>query len=177
MFADLVGFTAHSKGKDPEQIVGELNTIFTRVDALAAQHRAEKIKTIGDGCMAATGLPDPDPDHVTHACDLALAMVDAMPGLNIELGTDFQLRVGVNTGSAVAGVVGTSKFSYDVWGETVNLTSRLETNGAPGIVAISASVAGALDGNRRVEALGVKELKGHGPTEVYRLVPSVTEPA
>jgi adenylate cyclase len=171
LFADLAGFTAHSKGKDPAHLVGELNTIFTRFDALAAQHGAEKIKTIGDGYMAATGLPDPDPAHVAHACDLALAMLDAMAALNAELGTDFALRVGVNTGSAVAGVVGTSKFSYDVWGETVNLASRLESNGAPGVVAVSAGVAQALDGHYRVEALGVKDLKGQGPTEIHRLGP------
>lgn len=169
VFADLVGFTAHSKGKDPTKIVDELNTIFTRFDALAAQHGAEKIKTIGDGYMAATGLPDPDPDHVRHAADLALAMIDAMPALNDELGTDFRLRVGVNTGSVVAGVVGASKFSYDVWGDTVNLASRLESNGTPDLVVTSAAVAAALGGSHTAEPLGVRDLKGQGPTELYRL--------
>jgi adenylate cyclase len=169
VFADLVGFTAYSKGKDPETIVGMLNTIFTRFDALAAQHGAEKIKTIGDGYMAATSLPDPDPDHVAHACDLALAMLDAMPTLNAQLATSFQLRVGVNTGSAVAGVVGTSKFSYDVWGDTVNLASRLESNGTPGQVVASAAVAASLDARYRVDPSGVRDLKGHGPTDVYRV--------
>jgi hypothetical protein len=96
LFANLVGFTAHSKGKEPEQVVAELNAIFTRFDALSAQFGAEKIKTIGDGYMAACGLPDPNPEHVTHGCDLALAMLDAMPDLNTQLGTDFQLRVGVH---------------------------------------------------------------------------------
>jgi len=177
VFADLVGFTAHSKGKDPALLVGELNTIFTRFDALAEQYGAEKIKTIGDGYMAATGLPNPDPAHIAHACDLALAMVEAMPALNAELGTDFALRVGVNTGSAVAGVVGTSKFSYDVWGDTVNLASRLESNGAPGVVAVSASVTRALDERHTVEALGTRDLKGQGPTELYRLTHTRSVPA
>lgn len=169
VFADLVGFTAHSKGKDAEQIVGELNTVFSRFDTLTTQHGAEKIKTIGDGYMAAAGLPDPDPDHVAHACDLALAMVEAMPGLNTDMGTDFALRVGVHTGPAVAGVVGTSKFAYDVWGDTVNLASRLESTGTPGLVVTSAAVAAALNGLHHVEPVGVKDLKGQGPTEIYRL--------
>lgn len=115
-------------------------------------------------------LPDPDPDHLRHACDLALAMVHAMPALNTELGTGFQLRVGVNTGSAVAGVVGTSKFRYDVWGDTVNLASRLESNGTPGAVAVSEGVARALDGQYTIEAVGTKDLKGQGPTAVHRLL-------
>jgi class 3 adenylate cyclase len=169
VFADLVGFTAHAKGKEPEQIVGELNTVFTRFDALVARHRAEKIKTIGDGYMAACGLPDPDPDHVTNACNLALDMLDAMHGLNEELGTNFALRVGVNTGSAVAGVVGTSKFSYDVWGDTVNLASRLESNGRPGLVVTSSAIAATLHGQYDIEPLGMKDLKGQGPTKIYRL--------
>jgi adenylate cyclase len=169
LFADLVGFTAHSKGTDPTQVVGELNTIFSRFDALAEKHGAEKIKTIGDGYMAACGLPDADPDHVSHACDLALAMVDAMQGLNTALGTEFALRVGVHTGSAVSGVVGTSKFSFDVWGETVNLASRLESYGEPGVVTASAAVAESITGTYDVELRGIADLKGQGPTEVFRI--------
>ena len=170
VFADLVGFTAHVKGKDPARIVRELNTIFSRFDTLAAEHRAEKIKTIGDGYMAACGLPDPDPDHVAHACDLALAMVSAMPALNAELGTRFQLRVGVNTGSAVAGIVGSSKFSYDVWGDMVNLASRLESNGSPGVVVTSTAVAEALQQSYIFEPLGAKHLKGEGMTDLFAVV-------
>jgi class 3 adenylate cyclase len=170
VFADLVGFTAHAKGRDPAQIVGELNTIFSRFDALAAQHHAEKIKTIGDGYMAACGLPDADPDYLAHACDLALAMIASMPELSAELGTDFQLRVGVNAGSAVAGIVGSSKFSYDVWGETVNVASRLESAAPPGRVATSAAVAAALQGRYLFESLGAKDLKGEGMTEVVTIL-------
>ena len=169
VFADLAGFTGYSKGKEPARIVGELNTIFSQFDESAAQHRAERIKTIGDGYMAATGLPDADPLHVEHACELALELVSAMPELNARLGTDFSLRVGVNTGPAVAGVVGTSKFAYDVWGETVNLASRLESNGQPGVVVTSAAVAAAVGGCYHLEPLGVKDLKGQGPTPTYRL--------
>jgi guanylate cyclase len=167
VFADLVDFTAHSRGKDPAEIVGELNTIFSAFDALVMEHHAEKIKTIGDGYMAACGLPQPDHDHAAHACDLALAMVGAMPSLNAVLGASFQLRVGLNSGSAVAGVVGASKFSYDVWGDTVNLASRLESNGVPGVVATSAAVAAEVQDRFVVQRLGVRLLKGQGPVEMF----------
>jgi adenylate cyclase len=122
-------------------------------------------------------LPDPGSDHVTHACDLALAMVEGMPTLNAEPGTDVALRVGVNTGNAVAGAVSTSRSSYDVRGDTLNLTSRLESNGPSGVVAVSAGVALALDRHHRGETLGTKNLTGQGPTEIYQLVPQVREPA
>lgn len=166
VFADLVDFTAHSRGKDPAAIVGELNTIFSAFDALAVEHHAEKIKTIGDGYMAACGLPEPDAEHAAHACDLALAMVAAMTPLNAVLGTHFQLRVGVNSGSVVAGVVGASKFSYDVWGETVNLASRLESNGVPGTVVTTSAVAAEVRDRFVLRPLGVRVLKGQGPVEM-----------
>ncbi|MFK5647004.1 adenylate/guanylate cyclase domain-containing protein [Ornithinimicrobium sp. LYQ121] len=125
VFADLVGFTAHSKGKDSARIVGELNTIFSRFDAFPQAPGGED-QAIADGYLAAWGLPDPDPDHVAHACDLALAMVAAMPSLDAELGTPFQLRVGWNTGSTVAGIVGSSKFeplgAKDLKGEGIGMT-------------------------------------------------------
>lgn len=170
IFADLVGFTAHAKGKDPAQVVGELNTIFSCFDGLVTHHRAEKIKTMGDGYLAACGLPNPDKDHLAHACDLSLAMMAAMPALNAELGTRFQLRVGLNAGNAVAGIVGSSKFSYDVWGDTVNLASRLESNGTPGVVVTTAAVANALQGRYTFEPLGTKNLKGEGVTDLFALV-------
>lgn len=128
--------------------------------------------------MGASGLPDHDPEHVTHGCDLALAMLEALPDLNTQLGADFHLRVGVHTGNAVAGVVGTSKFStYDVWDDTVNLASRLESHGHPGLVTTSAAVAAALDVSHEVESVGVKTLRSQGPTEVDRLACSRPPPS
>ncbi|GGK76940.1 hypothetical protein GCM10011509_26910 [Ornithinimicrobium pekingense] len=120
--------------------------------------------------MAACGLPDADPDHLVHACDLALDMVAAMPALNAALGTHLELRVGLNSGGAVAGVVGTSTFSYDVWGEMVNVASRLESNGVPGSVVTSSTVAAALRDRYEVRPLGVRDLKGEGRTELFTVV-------
>lgn len=170
VFADLSGFTAHAEHLPASQVVRELNTIMTRFDALVAAHGAEKIKTIGDGYLAACGLPEPDPDHAGTACGLALDLRDAVAALDAELGTDFRLRVGVHTGPAVAGVIGTAKFAYDVWGDTVNVASRLESTGLPGAIAVSAAVVAAAGSAFAFERVGARELKGHGAVEVYHLV-------
>lgn len=170
VFADLSGFTAHAERLPATQVVHELNTIVTRFDALVAKRGAEKIKTIGDGYLAACGLPDPDPDHVRTACDLALDMRDAMDSLNTQLGTSYRLRVGVHTGPAVAGVIGTTKFAYDVWGDTVNVASRLESTGVPGAVAVSEAVAASAAGSFVFEPVGTRGLKGHGRVRVLHLL-------
>jgi guanylate cyclase len=167
VFADLVGFTAHARGRPPRVLLAELNTIFTAFDTLCAQHRAEKIKTIGDGYLAVCGLPQADPDHLRNGCGLGLAMQDAMPALNARLRTSFSLRVGVHTGELVAGVIGSAKFSYDVWGETVNLASRLESAGAPGHVMVSQTVAERLGTEFASHPVGTLSLRGHGATSVF----------
>jgi guanylate cyclase len=169
VFADLVGFTAHARERAPEVVVGELNAIVTRFDEIVAERGAQKIKTMGDGYLAVCGVPDPDPDHVRTACDVALALRDALPELNAGLGTGFQLRVGINTGGAVAGVIGTARFSYDVWGDTVNLASRLESAAIPGTIAVSADVARAVGDDYVVQPAGLRELKGEGAVEVFEL--------
>lgn len=174
LFADLVGFTSHAHSQRADRVVAELNTVFTRFDSLVAAHGAEKIKTIGDGYLVACGLPDPDPGHVTSACRVALALRDAMPDLNATLGTDFQLRIGVHTGQAVAGVIGTTKFSYDVWGDTVNLASRLESTGVPGTICVSAEVVAAATHDFRFEPAGRREMKGRGQVDVYHLLAPAT---
>jgi class 3 adenylate cyclase len=108
-------------------------------------------------------------------CELGLRMQDAMPVINRELGTDFELRVGINTGRVVAGVVGTARFSYDLWGSTVNLASRMETLSAPGTILVTESVAGAVEDRFTFQEGGVAEVKGVGPTAVYLLVGRVAE--
>lgn len=169
VFADLVGFTAHAKSLEPETLVKELNVIFSRFDQLCAENGAEKIKTIGDGYLAVCGLPQRREDHLEAGCDLALSIVEAMPALNADLQTDFQVRVGLHTGKAVAGVIGTTKFSYDVWGETVNLASRLESYGHPGKVTTSATVAARAHVRYRLVPAETVDLKGQGRTPTYWL--------
>ncbi|MGH8915994.1 MAG: adenylate/guanylate cyclase domain-containing protein, partial [Acidimicrobiia bacterium] len=140
-FADLVGFTDHTTRAAPEQVVSELNHVFSRFDALAGSCGAEKIKTMGDGYLAVAGCPNPRPDHAAVMCDLALRMQEAMPEINRELGSSFQLRIGLHTGPLVAGVVGAARFSYDLWGHTVNLASRMETMCPPGRIQVTEAVA------------------------------------
>lgn len=170
VFADLVGFTAHSRGLAPAELVHELNEVFSRFDQVVAAHGAEKIKTIGDGYMVACGLPTPDPDHASTACRVALGLRAELPAVNGRLGTDYELRIGINTGSAVAGVIGTSKFAYDVWGDTVNLASRIESAARPGSIALSSAVAQAVGDDFAVEPRGVADLKGQGPTAIHELL-------
>ncbi len=169
VFADLVGFTAHSKGKDPAQIVGELNTIFSRFDAIAAKHRAEKIKTIGDGYLAACGLPDADPDHVAQACDLALAMVEAMPVLDSDWARTLTTGRGERWKRSCRhrGLV---KVLVRRLGRHGQPGFRLESNGTPGVVVTSAAVVSALQGRYTFQPLGAKDLKGEGMTELFAVV-------
>jgi class 3 adenylate cyclase len=168
LFADIAGFTAFAADRNAAEVVKVLGGLFSRFDALCAAHGVEKLKTIGDGYMAVAGAPSGLPDHAVAAAQVALGMMAAMaetvrehPGLG--------LRVGLNTGPVVAGVIGTHKFAYDVWGDTVNLASRLESRAAPGTIAISASTRAALGGRFAVEAVGTAELKGIGPVDIWRL--------
>ncbi|HEX6300195.1 MAG TPA: adenylate/guanylate cyclase domain-containing protein [Acidimicrobiia bacterium] len=129
LFADLVGFTEYAATVAPERLVAVLNLIFSRFDELVGHRGAEKIKTIGDGYLVIAGAPEPRPDHVTTMCQLALEMQETIGKLNAEQGSDFRLRIGLNTGPVVAGVIGESRFSYDLWGDTVNLASRMQSRG------------------------------------------------
>jgi class 3 adenylate cyclase len=170
LFADIVGFTEHSSRITPELLIAELNLIFSRFDALVEQCGAEKIKTMGDGYLAVAGAPEERPDHVSVVCDLGLRMQAAIPEINRELGSDFRLRVGINTGRVVAGVVGTARFSYDLWGDTVNLASRMETLTDPGSIRVTESVAKAVADRYRFDDGGTSDVKGKGPTPTYLLV-------
>jgi guanylate cyclase len=170
LFADLVGFTAHSTEVSPDRLVEELNEVFSRFDGLVADLGAEKIKTIGDGYMAVAGVPV-SVDHPSEVvCDLAIAMQAEMPMLNQDLGTGFQLRVGVTTGKVAAGVIGTLRFSYDLWGDTVNLASRLQKLAEPGQVLVSESVVAACGDAFEFTAIGSIDVRGRGETPVFALV-------
>jgi class 3 adenylate cyclase len=170
MFADIVGFTAHSSRVTPEELIDELNTIFSRFDSLVEGCGAEKIKTMGDGYLAVAGAPNPRPDHAEVMCELALRFQEAMPVISEGLDHDLQLRIGLHTGRLVAGVVGTARFSYDLWGDTVNLASRMESLAEPGSIRVTESVVDAAAGRFRFEEHRVIEVKGAGPVETCLLV-------
>ena len=170
LFADLKGFTVLASQRSPEQIVTLLDRIFTEFDALAREHGLEKIKTIGDAYMAAAGLPLPQPDHVVRAARMALGMVQKLKTLRDELAADLDLRVGVHAGKVVAGVIGSTKFAYDIWGDTVNVASRLESHGAPGRVHVSEDFRRALPATFECEERGPIEVKGKGTMQTYWLI-------
>ena len=169
LFADLVGFTRFAESQDPFTVVGLLNDLFTRFDVLVAEHGLEKIKTLGDGYMIVGGAPLPMGDSAVATVRCALAMCDALADFRAHEGLDWQLRVGIHTGPLVAGVIGTDRFSYDVWGDTVNVASRLESTGASGEVHLSKTTAQHLDGQFALEPLGALKLKNRDPVEAFRV--------
>jgi class 3 adenylate cyclase len=169
LFADIVNFTPFSGRLPPSDVVGMLNRIFSAFDRLVEQHGAEKIKTIGDGYMVAVGLPEPCEDHAEIAARLSLAMLDRLAGIRDEIGAPIQLRIGLHTGPAVAGVIGERKFAYDIWGTTVNIASRMESHGVPDRVHVSKIVADRLAGEFRLIPRGAVEVKGAGLMETYFL--------
>lgn len=169
LFADLVGFTKMSSTMSPEDLVALLNKLFSRFDLLCDTYGAEKIKTIGDAYMVCAGLPLPREDHAQALAHLALAMQAALEEHNLECGSDLKIRIGINSGPVVAGVIGLKKFIYDLWGDTVNLASRMESSGVPGRIQVSAATWERLRGDFEFEARGTLEIKGLGATEAYLL--------
>ena len=160
----------------PERLVDRLNRIFTGFDALALRLGVEKIKTIGDAYMAVAGLPEPRPDHAEAIAHLAIGMLDVLAEESAADGaTPFQLRIGIHTGPVVAGIIGQHKFIYDVWGDTVNIASRMESSGSPGRIHISDTTRSALAGRFQVEPRGAIELKGRGRADAFFLVGPVAE--
>jgi adenylate cyclase len=171
LFADLVDFTSLAAKSSPEETVALLGEIFSRFDALAARYGLEKIKTTGDGYMVAGGLPEERPDHAVAVAEMALAMLDAVETGGRTLGEPFRLRIGLNTGALIAGVLGTHKFVYDVWGDTVNTAKRMESYGLPGRVHVSAATRRALGDAFRCEPRGLLDVKGKGWMETYFVCP------
>ena len=169
LFADLVGFTELSARKTPQALVDLLNRVFSEFDALADAHGLEKIKTIGDAYMAVAGLPSPWPDHAARAARMALDMHAAICGLAALTGEPLALRIGLHSGPVVAGVIGRKKFSYDLWGDTVNTASRMESQGLPGAIHCSEASATLLRASFPLEERGVIEIKGKGEMRTYLL--------
>lgn len=169
LFGDLKGFTGLATQLTPEELVERLDRVFSAFDALAQRHGLEKIKTMGDAYMAVAGAPFPRADHAVVAARMALAMIDTLH----ELEPTLALRIGLASGPVVAGVIGRTKQSYDLWGETVNLASRMESHGVPGRIQVSRQTRELLADapELEIESRGLVELKGLGPTETFLVAP------
>jgi class 3 adenylate cyclase len=180
LFADLVGFTAVASRVTPAVLVDNLNRIFSAFDDLCRRLGIEKIKTIGDAYMAAAGLPLPRPDHAEVIADFALAILDTLEAVNATIDVPFQIRIGIHTGSVVAGVIGSHRFLYDIWGDAVNLASRLESHSLPGRIHVSARTSERLAARYELEPRGLINLRGIGKFKTFFLtgrkggIPSIT---
>jgi class 3 adenylate cyclase len=170
LFADLVEFTHGSQRATPGQVVAALNELFSAFDALARHHGLEKIKTIGDAYMVAGGLPDPQPDHALAVAEMALAMQAEVAGRVDPSGQRLQVRIGIATGPVVAGVIGQHKFSYDLWGDTVNVASRMESHGSPGCIQVTDRTYQLLRDRYRFQRRGPIQVKGKGEMVTWFLL-------
>jgi adenylate cyclase len=169
LFADLVGFTALASQFPASRVVELLNHLFTEFDRLAAERGLEKIKTIGDAYMVAGGLPGPHDHHAEATADMALAMIEVVRSAGEELGHALQVRIGIHTGAAIAGIIGKHKFIYDVWGDTVNTASRMESHGKPDRIHLSAATYLRIREVFECHPRGPLEVKGKGLMETYFL--------
>jgi adenylate cyclase len=169
MFADLVDFTKFSAQTSPTKLVEILNVIFSKFDQLAERHQVEKIKTIGDAYMVVAGLPTPRQDHAQAIAQMALDMQEAIKQYNAEANQVFKIRIGINSGPVVAGVIGIKKFSYDLWGDTVNIASRMESLGMPGYIQVTAATYELLQKQYDCEQLQPIQVKGKGELTPYLL--------
>jgi len=170
LFADLVDFTASSDRSSPERVVQVLADLFTALDRLAARHGLEKIKTVGDAYMVAGGLPEPRPDHAEAVAEMALALREEAGRHLDPAGRPQQVRIGIASGPVVAGVIGTAKFSYDLWGDTVNMASRMESTGVPGCIQVTEATYRRLRGRYRFQRRGPVQVKGKGELVTWFLV-------
>jgi class 3 adenylate cyclase len=167
VFADVVDFTPLSQRLPAPEVVGLLDRLFTRFDGLVERHGLEKIKTIGDCYMAAAGVPDPTPDHARRAALLAIDMREAIATSPVAEGLGLELRIGINSGPVVAGVIGSKRFLYDLWGDAVNTASRMESQGSPGEIQITRATYDLLKDEFVCTPRGTVEVKGKGAMETW----------
>ncbi len=170
LFADIVGFTRISAKQSPQRTVQLLNEIFSSFDRVAEQLELEKIKTIGDAYMMVSGVPVIRADHAELCAAAAFEILEAVKAFNRRHQLDWSIRIGMNSGPVVAGIIGTKKFAYDLWGDTVNIASRMESHGRPGCVQVSEVTRKLLEGKYDFEPMGVIELKNTAPMPTYLLL-------
>lgn len=170
LFADIVGFTQMSSAMDPEELVRLLDQVFGVFDALVDASELEKVKTIGDAYMIVGGMPIWRPDHLGRMADLAIDIAQAVNHNDAAARLGVKFRIGIHTGSVVAGVVGKRRSIYDVWGDTVNLASRMESTGVAGRIQVSGAVEERLRDRYRLESRGIVDIKGKGPMETFFLL-------
>jgi class 3 adenylate cyclase len=170
LFADLIGFTSLASQLSARDLVQLLNGLFSEFDRLALSFGVEKIKTVGDAYMLAGGVPEPRADNAHAVADTALAMLEAVKRTNYELPVPLQMRIGMHSGDVVAGIIGTHKFVYDIWGDAVNIASRMESHGMPNRIQISAATRLHIHERFQLEPHGCVDIKGKGPMETFMLL-------
>jgi adenylate cyclase len=170
LFSDIVGFTAMSEKITPKELVAYLNRMFSAFDDLAEKYGLEKIKTIGDAYMVAGGFPETRDCHARDVCLMALEMLEVVEQCNEATQQPVNIRIGIHTGPAVAGVIGVKKFAYDVWGDTVNTASRMESSGQPGRIQLTEQAAAKLNGEFILEERGMVDIKGKCSMKTFWLV-------
>ena len=171
MFADIVDFTRMSSRMSPSELVAVLNEVFTVFDGLVTEHGLEKVKTIGDSYMVVGGIPTWSEDHLERVASMALALAGSVAHIEQAAQLGIAFRIGIHCGPVVAGVIGTRKFIYDVWGDTVNVASRMESHGIPGRIQVTHAVRERLDGTFQFEPRGLVDVKGKGPLPTWFLLP------
>lgn len=177
IFIDLVGFTKKSASMEAERLVTLLDELFSRFDELAARFGVEKIKTIGDAYMAATGCPKTDPEHAHRVVDFALQLDGLMTAFNRDYAVDFKVKIGISSGVVMGGVIGKKRVSFDLWGDTVNIASRIESIAKPGEISICEVTAGLILDRFDLSKGRIVDLKGKGSTLVYSVLKSKTPSA
>jgi adenylate cyclase len=170
VFTDIVGFTPMSEGSSANEIVDLLDGLVVDFDRLVEAHEVEKIRTAGDGYMVVAGAPEPSSDHVARAAELALDMLEAAHRHTDSSGRRLELRVGIDCGPVIAGVIGLKKFTYDVWGDPVNTASRMESHGVPGRIQVTQAVRDRLGDSFQFEERGMIDIKGKGPMSTFFLL-------
>jgi class 3 adenylate cyclase len=176
LFADLVDFTRRSQDTTPERVVQVLDDLFSALDELAERHGLEKIKTVGDAYLAVGGLPEPRPDHAEAVAEMALAVREEVARHLDPGGRPLAVRIGIDTGPVVAGVIGRRKFSYDLWGDTVNVASRMESLGVSGCIQVTDRTYRRLRDRYRFERRGPVQVKGKGELVTWFLVGRAGQP-